>query len=66
MYTYIYMYTYLYIYICVCVAMFLTRKHDENIVKCNLHFQTEKIQDVTNHKHIGLIHSSDATWKTHL
>ena len=47
-------------------AMFITRKHDENIVKSNLYFQTEKIQDVTNHKHIGLIHSSDATWKTHL
>ena len=46
--------------------MFITRKHDENIVKSNLYFQTEKIQDVTNHKHIGLIHSSDATWKTHL
>ena len=41
--------------------MFITRKHDENIVNSNLYFQTEKIQDVTNHKHIGLIHSSDAT-----
>ena len=42
--------------------MFITRKYDGNTFKSNLYFQTEKMEDVTNHKQA----SSDASRKPHL